>query len=254
MKEKKIIIKNQVVKIYQSSNFSHEKTLVFLHGWGQTGKTFEKIFQILEEKNVSFLSLDFAWFWETTLPDKNWNIENYGNSVINLLEKLNIKEPVIIGHSFGGRITIYIASFYKNIKKIILIGSAGIKKNYNPLYLALIKTGKLILNFPVLGRIRRLFQEKMQSRDYKSSWRMKQVFLNIIGNDLKKYMEKINFPTLLIRWEKDEETPLNEAQIINKKIKKSFLKVIPKGTHFVYQEFPEECVKFILDFIQKNNA
>jgi pimeloyl-ACP methyl ester carboxylesterase len=79
---------------------------------------------------------------------------------------------------------------------------------------------------------------------------MKQIFLNTIQNDLQKYMEEIKLPTLLIRGKNDTETPLREAQIIHSKIKNSSLKIIPEGTHFVYEEFPEEVAKYIINFIQ----
>ena len=44
------------------------------------------------------------------------------------MEKLEIKNPHVIAHSFGGRVTIYLASKYKDLfNKIVLVDSAGIK-------------------------------------------------------------------------------------------------------------------------------
>lgn len=250
MKQKKIIVENSVVSIVESSNFDPKKTLIFLHWWQQNALCFEKIFQILEEKNISFLSLDLPWFWGTPLVNKNWHIEDYGRFVIKIIQKLEIKKPILVGHSFWWRISIFIASFYENIEKIILIGSAGIKKKYNPFYFFTLKIAKYIFNIPLITKIWEKVKNKLRTRDYKNSWVMKQIFLNAIGNDLQKYMLQIKIPALLIWWEKDTETPINEAKIINEKIKNSSLKIIPLWTHFVYEEFPEEVAKYILNFIQ----
>jgi pimeloyl-ACP methyl ester carboxylesterase len=51
-------------------------------------------------------------------------IEEYGKVVIDFLEKLQLKNAILIGHSFGGRVSIYLASFYTNIESIILICAA----------------------------------------------------------------------------------------------------------------------------------
>lgn len=250
MKQKKIIVENSVVALTESDTFDAKKTLVFLHGWEQVWKCFENIFYYLEKEGISYISIDLPWFWGTPLIDKNWQVEDYGRFVIKVIQKLELKKPILIGHSFWGRISIFLGSFYQNIQKIVLIGSAGIKKNYNPLYLLLVKTGKYIFKFLRMKKIGRKLKMKIASRDYQNSWAMKQIFLNTIQNDLQKYMEEIKLPTLLIRGKNDTETPLREAQIIHSKIKNSSLKIIPEGTHFVYEEFPEEVAKYIINFIQ----
>ena len=66
------------------------------------------------------------------------------------IENKNIDNPILIGHSFGGRIIITLSGYYRiKIDKIILIDSAGIKPKRTAKYytkLAVYKTGKLLSN------------------------------------------------------------------------------------------------------------
>ena len=53
-------------------------------------------------------------------------IEDYGHIIEKAFTKLELTNITLIGHSFGGRISLYLSSYSQNIKKLILIGSAGI--------------------------------------------------------------------------------------------------------------------------------
>lgn len=249
MIEKQVLIDWNVTTSYQSDTLDINKTLVFLHGWWQSGKTFEKILKLLEKDRVSYISFDLPWFWKTQIQNLDAQIEDYGNFVQKAIEKYNLKNPILIGHSFGWRISIYLWSYYKNLEKIVLIGSAGIKAKQNSLKLVVVKTGKYIFKLPFLKPFFKTIREKVISKDNKDAGKMQQIFLNTIGNDLQKYMEKITFPTLMIRWENDTATPLEEGKIIHSKIQNSQFIEIPEGTHFVYQEFPEDVYSHIKKFI-----
>lgn len=247
MKSSQSIILWNVVHYYQSEKFSKKSPLVFLHGWGQNGACFKKIFKILDEKNISYIALDLPWFGKTPLKNEQMHIEDYGHFVEAFIEKFELIHPLLIWHSFGGRICIYLWSYYTNISKIILIWSAGLKSKQNYLKLAIIKSGKYIFKIPGLKTLWVKIRNAAISEDNKNAGKMAKIFMHTINNDLKKYMVKIKIPTLLIRWENDDQTPLSEAQIINSQITDSKLHIIKKGTHFVYDEFPDTVLKMILD-------
>jgi pimeloyl-ACP methyl ester carboxylesterase len=87
----------------------------------QNKESFQDLFSILDKKNISYISLDLPGFGGTSLISNNMQIEDYGKFVIAFIEKQELKNPILVGHSFGGRVSIYLGSFYKNISKIVLI-------------------------------------------------------------------------------------------------------------------------------------
>ena len=58
--------------------------------------------------------------------------------------------------------------------------------------------------------------------------------VKVINDNLEPLLEKIKAPTLLIWGEKDEDTPIYMAKIMEKKIKDSGLVIIEKGSHYSY--------------------
>src|SRR5580692_991804 len=80
------------------------KKLVFLHGWGDSSKTFAKLIQQLGPK-YEVLSLDLPGFGGTETPGEAWTLDHYADFVADFLAKLGGKDVYgLIGHSFGGAV------------------------------------------------------------------------------------------------------------------------------------------------------
>ncbi|NLZ45085.1 MAG: alpha/beta hydrolase, partial [Clostridiales bacterium] len=101
------------------------KIVLLLHGWGASIQTMMPIFNILKDR-FRVIIVDLPGFGESDTPLEPWNSYDYAKCINNFLEKLNINELILFGHSHGGRISIIISSNYNFVKKLILIDSAGI--------------------------------------------------------------------------------------------------------------------------------
>lgn len=232
---------------YESQETGKQWTYVFLHGWMQDGTSFSELFELFEKQSIPFVSLDLPWFGSSPLIHDDMTIEEYGQTVQKIIEKLGLKDVILVGHSFGWRISIYLSSFYENIQKIILIWSAGIAPKINPLRLAIVKTGKVILSLPGLRKVGAKVKDKTSWADYKSAGKMLKIFKNTIANDLQHYMKKISLSTLMIWGEYDNQAPIEEAKIIHKHIKDSDLHIF-EWTHFIHKEKPQEIMDLITQF------
>jgi len=200
MHQKKCIIGNTVTTYLESDIKDKNNTLLFLHGWMQNKESFQDIFFLLDKKNIPYISLDLPWFWGTSLISKDMQIEDYGAFVQQFIEKLELKNPILVWHSFGGRISIYLGSFYENISKVVLIGAAGIAPKMNLLKLVFVKTGKIIFSFPWLQSLGKKVKSSFSAPDYRTAGKMTQIYRNTIENDLQHYMKQVSFPTLMIWW------------------------------------------------------
>ncbi|RLC35456.1 hypothetical protein DRH14_01000 [Candidatus Shapirobacteria bacterium] len=218
-----------------------KQNIVFLHGWQQNKNSFNQLIPFLYGKH-NIYSIDLPGFGNTPINEKLKNSFDYANHIYLWLRKnKKIKQPIVIGHSFGGKIASIIASQNPTyIKKLILIAPAGIVKQKT-----LYKLYKYVPSF---------FKQKtfnlIASRDYKQSGNLLYLFKNIVKENLTKIFRAIKTPTLIIWGDKDKELPVKQAFVIHKLISHSRLKIIKNGNHFPFWKQPQKVSKLIKTFIQ----
>lgn len=253
MQTKQILLNWILTTYLTSDDFNPEKCLLFLHGRWNDKMSFLEIYKLLDEKNISYIAIDFPWFWWSGFPNFDWSVYDYAEFIQDFIKRLELVKPTLIWHSFWWRICIILwsAEAYDNIDKIILIWSAWIKPKINKLKLAIVKTWKTIFSIPWLKWVWDKIKQKIWSRDYLNSWRMKNIFLKTINDDLTHLFEKIKYPTLLIRWLLDSETPVADGILMSNTIDNAKLKIYDNWTHFVHQEFPNDVFQDIEKFLQK---
>ncbi|MCD5375254.1 alpha/beta hydrolase [Candidatus Gracilibacteria bacterium] len=250
MQKNQLLLGGKILSYYKGSLGNKQGVLVFLHGWMQDGKSFEAIFEILEEQNIPYVSLDLPGFGGSALRHGDMSVEEYGDIAVEFIEKLGLLNPVLVGHSFGGRISIYLGSFYKNVEKIVLIGAAGIAPKMNPMRLLVVKIGKGIFSLPGLSGVGKNIKKSVSASDYTGAGKMTQIYRNTISNDLQHYMQNITIPTLMVWGKEDDQVTVEEAKIMHKHMINSDLHVL-EGTHFIHQEKAQQVCSMILDFIKK---
>ena len=96
------------------------KDVLLLHGWGQNIEMMKPIGDNLCNK-CRVTILDFPGFGESLEPKCAWTIDDYSNMLEKFINKLGIKKPIIIGHSFGGRVIIKLVNMFMNYIQITLI-------------------------------------------------------------------------------------------------------------------------------------
>jgi len=189
--------------------------------------------------------LDFPGFGESEEPKEPWTIEKYVSLVEELAKKLNIKKPIVIGHSFGGRVAIKFSS-RNPIEKLVLFGSPCIRIQEN-LSLS-VKILKKLKKLPGMNNIGEYMKQFIGSRDYKAaSPIMRQTLVEVVNEDLSKYAREIEAPTLLIWGINDEEAPVSDARELEKIMIDAALITMP-GTHYAYLENLGQVVNILNNF------
>jgi pimeloyl-ACP methyl ester carboxylesterase len=202
----KIKVKNVLVNYIQ---YGEGKDILLLHGWGQNiemmkilGDNFSDRFRIT--------ILDFPGFGFSEEPKDAWNIKDYADMLSEFIDEVGIKKPIIMGHSFGGRVAIRYSAEHV-VEKIVLFGSPCVRED-NELPLS-VKILKGIKKLPGMDKIGEFAKNFIGSRDYKAaSPIMRQTLVNVVNEDLSKFAKEIDCPTLLIWGENDTEAPVNDAK------------------------------------------
>ena len=243
--------------MYYEKHGNGKKTIIILPGWGDTRKTFNMLINYFENDYTIYI-FDYPGFGRSIFPEYDLTIYDYTNIIRDFMENENIVNPIVIAHSFGGRIATLLSGYYKEqIDKLILLDVAGIKPHKN--IIKIIKTSiyKFLkkIKYILPKRKRNLYLKRLLklfgSSDYKAlDQTMYQTFKNIINEDLKYYYQNINIKTLIIWGKKDKSTPLKDAKFINKKIKNSSLVIYKNGSHFSYLNYPNLTNKIIEEFLK----
>lgn len=232
---------------YTYTNNNCDKTIVYLHGWGQNIKMMEPIAKPFQ-KDVDTLILDLPGFGKSGEPKSVWSLEDYANMVHALIEKLKIKKTILIGHSFGGKVSIVYASKYK-VEKLILLASPY--KVAIPKVSLKVRVLKRLAKLPLLKNIANQMKKNMGSTDYKNaSPKMRSILVKHINTDVSEFCKNIQCPTLMIWGTKDEAVPLHDAYELEKLISNSAVIEYPGLSHYAYLEDLNKTITIINSFIK----
>ena len=200
--------------------------IIFLHGWLTDLESMRPLTINLVKKFKVYL-VDVVGFGKSDLPEEPLNSQDFAEFLKEFMEKLKIENPVLIGHSNGGRIIINaVRKKLVKAKKIVLIDSAGIKPHHTTSYyikVGVYKIGKLFLNLLPNTKGVKEFKERLRnnvgSSDYKASPTvLKETMKIILREDVKDILPNINVPTLLIWGSLDTATPISDAKTMEKLI------------------------------------
>ena len=188
--------------------------------------------------------VDLYGFGKTPHPDHPLTIEDYAVGVEELIEETGGGDVVLIGHSFGGRIAMRVASRRECVKGLVLVDSAGIIPRRGLRYYLSVGVYKLKKK---LGA-RSLPQG---SEDYRALvGPMRKTFVNVVNESSEKDAKKIVAPTLLIWGEKDRDTPLYMCRKLHRLILSSEVVVLGGAGHFAYLERAAEVARIVRAFAE----
>ena len=231
--------------------------LMLLHGWGCSTEIWQRVLPFLEER-FRVINVDFAGFGQSEEPTEVWGVEEYTRSVEALAKEEGIESPILVGHSFGGRVSIVFASRNKT-RKIILTDAAGVKPKRSLGYYRKIYTFKLFKHLANLflgkERAQQLIEKrrsKAGSADYNSSSPMMRAVLSkVVNEDLCHLMPMITAPTLLFWGENDTATPLSDAKRMEKLIPDAGLVTVAGTGHYSFLENQPLFLRVVESFLSK---
>ena len=225
-----------------------DKTVVMLQGWGTDLGVYDSVAKAINEE-YRFIQFDFPGFGGSDEPKEAWNVDAYADFFCKFLDALQIKKATLIGHSYGGRVIIKLASREKlpfEVEKIVLIDSAGIlpKKTLSQkIKIKLYKVLKNVFNNKVIYALFPELIDDWRSRQGSADYRnatpiMRQCLVMAVNEDLTELLPKIKQDTLLIWGDKDTATPIGDAKLMEEKIPNAGLVVLEGSGHFSFLEQP----------------
>ncbi len=239
---------------------SGSKTAVMLQGWGTDLGMYDSVANAINDE-YTFVQFDFPGFGGSDEPKEAWNVDAYADFFLKLMDTLNIESASLIGHSYGGRVIIKLASRKDipfTIENIVLIDSAGIVPEKTLKQKLKIANYKILKNVFGIKLIYTLFPELVEdwrnrqgSDDYKNaSPIMRRCLVMAVNEDLRHLLPEIKQDTLLIWGDKDTATPISDAKIMESMISGSGLVVLNGCGHFSYLEQPAQFKSILRSYFK----
>ncbi|RFU31471.1 hypothetical protein B7463_g4864, partial [Scytalidium lignicola] len=240
-------------------------TLVFLHYWGGSSRTFAPLVSLLSPR-FSTLSIDFRGWGESTGPKSPnaYSILDLAQDVESLIEKLAVKDFVLVGHSMGGKVAQLIGGRGKvaGLKAIVLIGPAPptplvlpeeMKTTQITAYDTAESAEFVVRNVLTSSAVaddvvKTLVQDITKGSEFaRLAWPTYAILENIIEE-----MKQISVPVLVIGGGKDNIETLERLQSeVVSNIRNAEIVVVEGSGHLLPIEAPNEVAKYIGGFVER---
>jgi non-heme chloroperoxidase len=250
--------------------------VVFSHGWPLSADAWEDQMLFLAERGYRCIAHDRRGHGRSSQPWNGNEMDTYADDVAALVESLDLKEAIHVGHSTGGgEVARYIGRHGTHrVAKTVLIGAVPplmLKTATNPDGLPIevfdqIRAGVLSdrsqffkdLSAPFYGANR---PEAKVSQGLRDSFWLQGMLAGFKGvvdcikafseTDFTEDLKKFDVPTLILHGDDDQIVPIGASAMISSKlVKGSVLKVYPGAPHGMCSTLKNDINAELLAFFQ----
>ena len=207
-----------------------------LHGWGRRGKDFSAALD-----GIDALALDLPGFGASPAPDAVIGADGYADIVREIFDLFD-RPPVLVGHSFGGRVAVCLAAKYPyRIRGLVLTGVPllRISPTKKPPFTYLV--ARKMNQIGVLSNDRmESLKRSRGSADYRAvTGVMRDVLVKVVNESYEPEMAALKCRVELLWGQNDTEVPVDVAEKSVEMIEDAALTVIPGVGHMIPIEAPD---------------
>jgi pimeloyl-ACP methyl ester carboxylesterase len=275
--ERKIIKSNDGIDISyhltkSDINDKRDKWIVFLHGLGGDLTAWSNERRYFDNLGYSTVAIDLRGHGLSGRPENkaDYTFDILAEDVKRVIEHENIKSPMIVGHCFGGMVSMFLTSKYShNISSLVLVDTS-----YQVPFFSQHKTSQVLVEH-LLENVAHFLPSNhiakhISFKDFANSSDVDPVrlFSDIVHASLKSYfyllsdvieldatklLKSITLPTLVIEGAKDSVFPPEVAAMLRDHIINSELELITDANHIVVTNSPKKLDEVIHHYMQKLN-
>ena len=230
-----ITIGNEKIRFSQKGN---GKDILLIHGTPGSIEDWKKIIDTLSKK-YRVTAFDRLGHGFSSSNKYSYNLEDNAMLVENLIKELQIKAPLVIGHSYGGSIASYMAvnSELPNIEYIIID---------SPLYKYQPRKLYKLVSTPILGKGIALFSSYTAKNKIKES--VSSLFKSLEKEKVKKLAEERQIiwsqPKVIYSKAKESVNYLNDLKSISNRYKDIDSKITLITGKDSMNTFRNDCERF----------
>lgn len=239
---------------YEEENPNANQTVLVVHGWGASIAAMKPVINSLKHK-YRVISLELPGHGSSDKPSEVFGTKDFSDIILKFIDAMNLKDIYYIGHSYGGKCAIEIASRNDNpIKKLVLVDASGIKAELSTKLKLKVKWFKFLkmVYTKIYGENNlEKFYKKYGSADYKDAdGVMRKILVKVVNEDLRDKLFDIKTNTLIVWGKNDLDTPLWMGEMMHERIKNSNLAVLDGG-HYSYLDDIIGFRNVVLPFLEE---
>jgi non-heme chloroperoxidase len=250
--------------------------VVFSHGWPLTGDAFEDQMFFLASHGFRCIAQDRRGHGRSSQPWNGNDLDTYADDLKELVQKLDLKNAIHVGHSTGGReVARYIGRHgTKRVAKAVLIGAIPplmLKTAANPGGLPIevfdqLRAGVVAdrsqfwkdLSMPFYGYnrpgvkisegVRESFWLQGMMAGFPASYFCIKAFSE---TDTTEDLKKFDVPTLILHGDDDQIVPIGASAMLSSKIvKNATLKIYKGAPHGMCTTHKDQVNEELLTFLK----
>jgi non-heme chloroperoxidase len=249
--------------------------VVFSHGWPLSADAFEDQMVFLASNGYRCIAHDRRGHGRSSQPWNGNDMDTYADDLAALVEKLDLKNAIHVGHSTGGgEVARYIGRHgTKRVAKAVLISAVPplmLKTNANPSGLPIDAFNQI--RSAVLADRSQFFKDLSAafyganrngakvSQGLRDSFWLQGMMAGFVGvidcikafseTDFTEDLKKFDVPTLIIHGDDDQIVPIEAAAMLSSKIVKgATLKIYPGAPHGLCSTLKDQVNQDLLQFV-----
>ncbi|MFA6963110.1 MAG: alpha/beta hydrolase [Patescibacteria group bacterium] len=248
--------------------------LFFVHGAGGSLNVWKKEREYFRDKGLSTLAIDLRGHGLSDRPTKakDYTLKKFAEDINTVIGIESITEFILVGHCFGGMISVEFHKLFPNMAKSYVLVGTGSKA---PQKLRVVRTfgWPILLALNILLRLRSWLPSR--GKDHRESfdkfvgtsdWNLMRIYSdishtsfhswlytyeNLANFDGTNILKEITVPVLIIQGENDQIFTLDCARRTNSLVSTSVLDVVPGGNHITVINDPIILAEKIYTFCKK---
>jgi len=246
------------------------RPIVLIHGWPLSDEMYEYQYNDLINKNFRVIGITLRGFGKSDKPYGDYDYDVHASDIKAVLNKLKIKDAVLVGFSMGGAIAIRFVANYDgaHVSKLVLAAAAApiwTQRKDFPYNLPQSAVDELIeLNYKdrpkLLADFAKIFSATETSLNEgigswlngiclsASSYATAQCLIALRDTDLRSDLKKIKIPTVIMHGRKDKICSFDLAEQMEAGISNSQIIAFENSGHSMFLEetkkFNTELIKF----------
>jgi 3-oxoadipate enol-lactonase len=239
-----------------------EPNLVLLHYWGGSSRTWEEVIEHLADQHRA-IALDHRGWGESDAPARGYSIADLANDAQAVIDALELKRYVVVGHSMGGKTAQLLASRRPaGLLGLVLVAPSppsptvlpdeqreALLHVYDSRESIAYARDHIITALPLTeAQKERVIEDSLRGAPAaKQAWPTQAML-----EDIRSEVRRINVPTLVLSGEHDQVDPATRLrEELLPYISGSQLQILPQAGHLPMLEAPAAVAQAIRQFVAK---